>query len=246
MSVVSATLPARYCRQADPPRVLAAVIAAAASKWQRLAPHYSPAGWLTAFALLMIPPSVGHAQTPAHGEMAANQRPSGARHTRQSHMNARHGSERSAVQDVRNRHPGAARVSFARFFPVRKPHPAATGTGGGSRAGDTPASVGPTAPLVQAVWLGESGVASYYGAALQGRRTASGTRFDQNNLTAAHPWLPFGTRLRVTVGGSERSVVVVVTDRLYSQRRIVDLSAAAARKLGMVQRGLATVSLTPL
>jgi rare lipoprotein A len=240
LSVVSATLPARYCREADPPGILAAVIAAPASTWQRLTWHYSTARWLTACALLMVPLSMSHAQTPTRGEMAASQRPSGTRHARQSHTNARHGGGRIAVREARIGHPGAARLSLA-----RNPHPAATWPGGGSRAGETPASVGPAAPLVQAVWLVESGVASYYGAAHQGRRTASGTRFDQNVLTAAHPWLPFGTRMRVTVGGSDRSVVVVVTDRLYSQRRIVDLSAAA-RKLGIVQRGLATVSLTPL
>jgi rare lipoprotein A len=94
-------------------------------------------------------------------------------------------------------------------------------------------------------WVGESGVASYYGKALRGRRTASGTRFDQTALTAAHPWLPFGTRVRVTLGETGRSVVVVITDRLYSVRRIVDLSLGAARHLGIVHQGLATVSLAP-
>jgi rare lipoprotein A len=95
-------------------------------------------------------------------------------------------------------------------------------------------------------WIGETGTASYYGKAHHGRRTAGGTRFDQQALTAAHPWLPFGTRVRVTLDGSDRSVVVVVTDRLYSQRRIVDLSLAAARHLGFLRQGLATVSLTPV
>src|SRR6185312_9400617 len=121
LAVVSTTLPARYCRQADPPAVLAAVIATAASEWQRLASHYSPARWLTACALLMAPLSVGHAQTPTRGEMAANQRPSGAQHARQSHTNACHCGGRAAVRLARNSHPGAARLSLA-----RKPHPEAS------------------------------------------------------------------------------------------------------------------------
>jgi hypothetical protein len=72
LSVVSATLPARYCREADPPGILAAVIAAPASTWQRLTWHYSTARWLTACALLMVPLSMSHAQTPTRGEMAAS------------------------------------------------------------------------------------------------------------------------------------------------------------------------------
>jgi rare lipoprotein A len=67
-------------------------------------------------------------------------------------------------------------------------------------------------------------------------------RFDERLLTAAHSWLPFGTRV---LGDSGRSVIVTVTDRLYSSRRIVDLSAAAARALGIIRRGLAEVTLAP-
>ena len=89
------------------------------------------------------------------------------------------------------------------------------------------------------------GTASYYGRAHQGRRTASGERFDHNMLTAAHSWLPFGTKVRVTLAGTSRSVVVVITDRLSSARRVIDLSVAAAQLLGMMRQGLATVSLTP-
>jgi len=97
----------------------------------------------------------------------------------------------------------------------------------------------------QTNWVGESGYASYYGRAHQGRRTAFGARFDQENLTAAHPWLPFGSQVRVTLTGTERSVVVTITDRLYSNRRVIDLSLAAARSLGMVAQGVAKVSLAP-
>jgi rare lipoprotein A len=94
-------------------------------------------------------------------------------------------------------------------------------------------------------WVGETGTASYYGHALQGRRTAAGTRFDPNELTAAHPWLPFGSRVSVTLQDTGRSVVVTITDRLYSARRVIDLSMAAARLLGMARQGVATVSLSP-
>ena len=94
-------------------------------------------------------------------------------------------------------------------------------------------------------WAGETGTASYYAAPFHGRKTSSGVRFDQAALTAAHPWLPFGTKVRVTLGYTGRSVVVTITDRIYSASRIVDLSLAAARQLGMVRRGIAQVSLTP-
>lgn len=91
----------------------------------------------------------------------------------------------------------------------------------------------------------EKGTASYYGVAHQGRRTADGSRFNPNELTAAHPWLPFGTKVSVTLQATGRSVVVTITDRLYSARRIIDLSMAAARLLGMAHQGIGTVSLSP-
>lgn len=94
-------------------------------------------------------------------------------------------------------------------------------------------------------WPAERGTASYYGPAQHGRKTASGLRFDQRELTAAHSWLPFGTRVKVILGGGERSVIVTVTDRLYSSHRIVDLSVAAARQLGIIRRGIAEVTLVP-
>jgi len=90
----------------------------------------------------------------------------------------------------------------------------------------------------------QTGTASYYGKAHQGRRTASGQRFDDRLLTAAHPWLPLGCKVRVTLLGTSRSVVVKINDRMPARRRIVDLSLAAARELGIVHRGLARVALT--
>jgi rare lipoprotein A len=88
----------------------------------------------------------------------------------------------------------------------------------------------------------EIGVASYYAHRFHGRRTASGARYDMHALTCAHPTLPFGTRLRVTELEGGRSVVVTVTDRgPFAGGRIVDVSLAAAKKLGMVKRGVARV-----
>ena len=90
----------------------------------------------------------------------------------------------------------------------------------------------------------QDGYASYYGAAFAGRRTASGERFDPNGLTAAHRDLPFGSRIRVTNLDNGRTVVVRVNDRgPYSDGRIVDVSWAAARELGMLRSGVARVHL---
>ncbi len=100
-------------------------------------------------------------------------------------------------------------------------------------------------PQPNDTWSSQYGTASYYGPGWNGRKSASGVVFDQRLLTAAHQWLPFGTRVKVTLGGSTRSVIVTITDRLYSNSRIVDLSVAAAQELGMIQRGLAPVTLAP-
>ena len=90
----------------------------------------------------------------------------------------------------------------------------------------------------------EQGVASYYGAALQGNRTASGERFDPRAFTAAHRTLAFGTCLRVKNLENGRSVDVRVNDRgPFVAGRIVDLSEAAARALDFIQRGIARVKL---
>ncbi len=88
----------------------------------------------------------------------------------------------------------------------------------------------------------QSGTASFYSKFWHGRRTASGDRFDNNELTAAHPWLPFGTRVRVLAEDGQE-VVVTITDRMFSRRRIIDLSQRAARALGMMRSGTAEVTL---
>ncbi len=96
------------------------------------------------------------------------------------------------------------------------------------------------------VVVGE-GRASYYGERFRGRRTASGERFDPDGLTAAHRTLPFGTRLRVTNVRTGQSVVVRVTDRgPFHGSRLIDLSKAAARRIGMVRSGTARVRIERL
>src|ERR1700710_1449835 len=80
-----------------------------------------------------------------------------------------------------------------------------------------------------------SGMASFYGNE-SGSKTASGQRFNQNALTAAHKSLPFGTKLRVTHGG--RSVVVTINDRgPFVRGRVLDLSTGAARAIGLTSAG---------
>ncbi len=88
----------------------------------------------------------------------------------------------------------------------------------------------------------ESGVASWYGKKFHGRKTASGERYNQNAMTAAHKTLPFGTRVRVTNLENKKSVSVVVNDRgPFVKGRIIDVSRAAAKKLGMLDSGTARV-----
>jgi rare lipoprotein A len=90
-------------------------------------------------------------------------------------------------------------------------------------------------------YVGE-GLASYYGPGLHGRRTASGERFDQEALTAAHRTAAFGTCLKVVNLENGRSVEVRVNDRgPFKDERVIDVSLAAARKLDLVKKGLARV-----
>lgn len=90
----------------------------------------------------------------------------------------------------------------------------------------------------------EVGMASWYGPKFQGKRTASGVRYDQRKLTAAHPSLPFGTKVKVTNVANEKSVVVEINDRgPFSRGRVIDLSKAAAKEIGMIGCGVARVEL---
>jgi rare lipoprotein A len=89
--------------------------------------------------------------------------------------------------------------------------------------------------------MASHGVASFY---TEGTETASGEKFDTRELTAAHPTLPFGTKLRVTNMSTGRAVTVRVNDRgPYVAGRVVDVSHSAADALGMVGAGIAKVRL---
>ena len=88
------------------------------------------------------------------------------------------------------------------------------------------------------------GRASWYGPGFHGKRTASGERFDMNDLTAAHRTLPFGTRVRVRNTQNGREVVVRINDRgPQISDRIIDVSKAAAAALDLLQAGIAPVVL---
>ena len=103
----------------------------------------------------------------------------------------------------------------------------------------------PAAPMAAAA-AGEmeTGTAAWYGRKFAGRRTASGQSFNPNALTAAHKPLPFGTRVKVTNGRNNRSVVVTINDRgPTAANRVIDVSQAVARKLGFVRAGLTEVKL---
>lgn len=103
----------------------------------------------------------------------------------------------------------------------------------------------PAPALADATPQGQQGEASYYSDRFQGALTASGTPFDQQALTAAHPSLPMGTEVLVTRPATGQTVKVVINDRgPYVRGRIIDLSKRAARKLGIIKRGVASVMVT--
>jgi rare lipoprotein A len=105
--------------------------------------------------------------------------------------------------------------------------------GGATSTGRVPAARGAT----------QTGYATYYGDRFHGRKTASGERFDQHELTAAHRTLPFGTTVRVTNRKNGRQVIVRINDRgpWGGRGRIIDVSKTAARQLGMLRDGVVPV-----
>jgi len=91
----------------------------------------------------------------------------------------------------------------------------------------------------------ETGKGSYYADKFEGRPTASGEKFDQGKMTAAHRTLPFGTKVKVTNVANGRSVTVTVNDRgPFAAGRIIDVSKKAAKKLDMVDAGVANVKIS--
>lgn len=114
---------------------------------------------------------------------------------------------------------------------------------------DQPATLGIATPATIEPDFEEigSGMASYYGNELAGRRTASGEKFNPRELTAAHRSLPFGSKVRVTNRKSGKSVIVRINDRgPFARGRLIDVSEAAAREIGLTAAGHGQVSLALL
>ncbi len=102
-------------------------------------------------------------------------------------------------------------------------------------------------PAAGETGAGQQGMASWYGSRFHRRRTASGERFDMYALTAAHPTLPFGTRVCVRSLATGKTVLVRINDRgPHTPGRIIDLSQAAAKRLGMMGLGTKQVTITAL
>lgn len=110
-------------------------------------------------------------------------------------------------------------------------------------------SKAPVVPQVEPVSFNETellheeeGYASWYGPGFYGRKTASGQRFTKNKLTCAHRNLPFGTLLQITNLQNGKSIEVIVNDRgPFIKGRVVDLSYAAAKEIGLIKVGAAPV-----
>ncbi len=142
----------------------------------------------------------------------------------------------------------AALMSFALGLPAHaqqaapaKAEPAPAAAAPVAAPAPAPAPVA-AAPAASAGAM--DGLAAYYSNRLNGRKTASGEVFDQGKLTAAHQTLAFGTKVKVTNTKNNRSVVVRINDRGPTQAgRVIDLSRAAASKLGMMKSGLVPVKL---
>jgi rare lipoprotein A len=101
-----------------------------------------------------------------------------------------------------------------------------------------------TPPQKERPFFTETGTGSFYSNRLVGRKTASGGRFTQRHFTAAHRSLPLGTIVKVTNMDNGRSIKVAIEDRgPYAKGRVIDLSSAAAKALGIHKDGVATMKL---
>ncbi len=105
-------------------------------------------------------------------------------------------------------------------------------------------SLAPVAPAPPVPVFEQTGKASWYGDWHHGKKTASGEKFDKNDLSAAHRTLPLGTEARVTNIENGKSVDVTINDRgPYKQGRVIDLSEAAAKELEIKDKGVARVKI---
>ena len=102
-------------------------------------------------------------------------------------------------------------------------------------------------PTIDNYSIIEDGIASYYAEEFNGKQTSSGEIYDMNQMTAAHQTLPFNTRVQITNLDNGKSIVVRINDRgPFKDNRIIDLSYAAAKSLGMISAGTAKVRLEVL
>lgn len=99
------------------------------------------------------------------------------------------------------------------------------------------------AGLVPVIGAQAEGIASWYGPGYEGKRTASGERFDPGQLTAAHATWAFGVKARVTLLSTGKSVEVRINDRLPRRDRVIDLSKEAAKRIGLIGPGTGKVRL---
>lgn len=89
-----------------------------------------------------------------------------------------------------------------------------------------------------------TGQCSWYGAKFNGKKTASGEKFDNTKFTAAHKTLPFGTKLKITDKKSGKNVIVTVNDRgPFVKSRVLDISSSAAQELGVINKGIFTAEI---
>jgi rare lipoprotein A len=89
-----------------------------------------------------------------------------------------------------------------------------------------------------------TGKCSWYGPKFNGKKTASGEKFDSTKFTAAHKTLPFGTKLKITDKKSGKNVIVTVTDRgPFVKSRVLDISSSAAQELGVINKGVFTAEI---
>jgi rare lipoprotein A len=140
-------------------------------------------------------------------------------------------------------------VAPAAAVPVPSPPAAPLATGVEAAAAAAPAPVSELPPVAVAPAQGEGmrGIATYYAKRFNGRRTASGVPYDPDKLTAAHQALPFGTQVKVVNLNNGREVTVTVNDRCRKRSfPFIDLSRAAAQRLGFLGKGTAKVRIIPL
>jgi rare lipoprotein A (peptidoglycan hydrolase) len=200
----------------------------------------------TTLALMLACPVATGVLISPHSALA--EIPKTCRHSCQTH-NTPTDRRVSHVRRTRNERLAARRAATApaATWVLSKLYPGPNGLASQPQPGlaGQPSPIPLVAPARQHPW--QTGVASWYGGARwQGHMTSDGHCYDENELTAAHASLPLGSQAAERLIGTDRVVVVTITDRPGTRRRVIDLSRAAAEKLGILSRGVATVAIDPL